>query len=393
MRKLFILLMVPFFAMAQKEEIWKLEIPSQGGKIPVQILLDGDGKAYALNADEKLEFDRVYNHKDTLNLIMSLYDLELSFVKENNTLKGFLSKRMGDMLFRQAPFTGVKETSSRFPNPKKLTPSKLGSKYQLTFKNATTEKESPSLGVFEVTEGKVKGTFLSTTGDSRYLQGNVIGDSLFLSSLGYNAYLYKAKIKGDSLVGGALYTPFDKSSTFSGIKNDKYELPDASKLTYLKEGYNKFDFSFPNLAGDMVSLSHARFKGKVTVVQILGTWCPNCMDESKFLMEYKKNNPGIEIIGLAFERSLEPNYVYPKIGRFIERFHIDYPVLLAGKIEEASEKLPQLNKVMSFPTSIIVDKKGVVRKIHTGFTGPSTGAYYEDYVKEFSELVEKLKAE
>ncbi|MCD8539718.1 MAG: TlpA family protein disulfide reductase [Leadbetterella sp.] len=111
------------------------------------------------------------------------------------------------------------------------------------------------------------------------------------------------------------------------------------------------------------------------------------------MTEYKKENPSLEVIGLAFERNAEPSFAYPKIARFIERFGVDYPVLLAGTIAEAGSRLPQLNHVMAFPTSIIVDKKGQVRKIHTGFTGPGTGAYYEEYVKEFTAFVKELQGE
>ncbi len=335
MKKLFTFLaFVPFLVNAQKEELWRLNVKSSGGDIPVHISIKGQGdhvEAYALNADEKFQFDRVYLRKDTLHLFFDLYDMELVLVPKNNKIEGYLSKRGSDMLYRQAQLTGVKDDKDRFKNTKKLTPKPLANTYQVTFKNPTTGKESPAIGVFENKNGSVKGTFLTNTGDYRYLQGNVVGDSLYLSALGLNVYLYKAKIKGDSLVGGEQYTPFGKSSEFEGVKNEKSTLADPSKLTYLKEGHEKFDFTFKDINDSEVSLSD--YKGNVTVVQILGTWCPNCLDETKFLMDYKKDNSALKIIGLAFERSTEPNYAYPKIGRFIERFKVDYPILLAGTIQ------------------------------------------------------------
>lgn len=391
--KLLLFLLLPLLSFAQKETLWRLEIPSEGGAIPVHLLLTNDGKAFAVNADEKLEFDRVFTVKDTLHLRMELYDLELILAIKNGKLNGLMNKRGADMLYRQVAFSGTAGDSHRFKKSSGGSSSALASKYQITFKNGTSGKESPAIGVFEVNNGQVKGSFLTNTGDYRYLQGNVAGDSLYLSALGSTAVMYKARIKGDSLTGGTSYNPFGKGSGFSGVKNDSYALPDASKLTFLKEGHERFDFTFKDINGREVSLSNQRFKGKVTVVQILGTWCPNCLDETKFLTEYKKENPAIEVIGLAFERSAEPSFAYPKIARFIERFGVDYPVLLAGTIQEAGEKLPQLNHVMAFPTSIIVDKNGQVRKIHTGFTGPGTGSYYEEYVKEFAAFVGQLQAE
>lgn len=396
MRKILLLLLVPFLSIAQQSELWRLEVPSLGGKIPFHVLMEGSSpelSAFALNADEKLQFDRVYEQGDTLYLSMDLYDLELVLIPQGNKTTGYMSKRGSDLLYRQVPIEGTKGDKERFKNAEKISSSSLSNKYEITFISTTTGNESPAIGVFENTNDGVRGTFLASTGDYRYFQGNVIGDSLFLSALGLNPYLYKARIKGDSLVGGEAFSPFAKFSLFSGKKNDQVALPDASKLTFLKEGYDKFDFTFSDIHGTPISLSDSKYKGKVTVVQILGTWCPNCLDETKFLMEYKKTNPDFEIIGLSFERSTEPDFAYPKIMKFIQRFGVDYPVLLAGTIQQAAEKLPQLNHVMAFPTSIIVDKKGVVRNIHTGFSGPSTGKYYEDYVKEFTALMEQLQAE
>lgn len=391
--KLLLFLFIPLLSIAQKETLWRLEIPSEGGAIPVHLLLTEDSRAFAVNADEKLEFDRVFTVKDTLHLRMELYDLELILAIKNGKLNGLMNKRGADLLYRQVPFSGAADDADRFKNPSGGISPTLASKYQIIFKSSSSGKESPAIGVFEVNNGKVKGSFLTNTGDYRYLQGNVAGDSLYLSALGSSASLYKARIKGDSLTGGTSYSPFGKGSEFSGVKNESYELPDATKLTFLKEGNERFDFTFNDINGRAVSLSDPRFKGKVTVVQILGTWCPNCLDETKFLTEYRKENPFLEVIGLAFERSAEPSFAYPKIARFIERFGVDYPVLLAGTIPEAGSKLPQLNHVMAFPTSIIVDKNGQVRKIHTGFTGPGTGSYYDEYVKEFNTFVKELQAE
>lgn len=391
--KLLFFLFLSFLAAAQKETLWRLEIPSEGGAIPVHLLLTGDNRAFAVNADERLEFDRVFTVKDTLHLRMDLYDLELILVRKNGRLSGLMNKRGADMLYRQAAFSGTAGDTERFKKSSDRMAHALASKYQISFINGSSGKESPAIGVFEVSNGHVKGSFLTNTGDYRYLQGNVAGDSLYLSALGSTAVMYKARIKGDSLTGGTSFNPFGKGSGFSGVKNESYELPDATKLTFLKEGEEHFNFTFKDINGREVSLSNPRFKGKVTVVQILGTWCPNCLDETRFLTEYKKENTSMEVIGLAFERSTEPSFAYPKIARFIERFGVDYPVLLAGTIQEAGSKLPQLNHVMAFPTSIVVDKNGQVRKIHTGFTGPGTGSYYNEYVKEFTAFIRQLQAE
>ncbi|HEV7383205.1 MAG TPA: TlpA disulfide reductase family protein, partial [Dyadobacter sp.] len=153
----------------------------------------------------------------------------------------------------------------------------------------------------------------------------------------------------------------------------------------------------PDSDGKTVSLSDPQYKDKVVIIQILGSWCPNCMDETNFLAPWYKKNKGrgVEIIGLAFEHSDKPEVSNPKLKRMINRFGMTYPVLLAGtNSDEATGKaLPMLNKVMSYPTTIFIDKKGKVREIHTGFSGPGTGKYYDQFVEDFNGLMDKMIAE
>ena len=121
------------------------------------------------------------------------------------------------------------------------------------------------------------------------------------------------------------------------------------------------------------------------------------MDETNFLSPWYKRNRsrGVEVLGLAFERSAAMAVSGPKIERMKKRFNIDYPIVLAGTNDkaEASKALPDLNAVVAFPTTIFIDKKGKVRQIHTGFSGPGTGKFYDQYVSEFNRLIDKLVAE
>jgi len=174
-------------------------------------------------------------------------------------------------------------------------------------------------------------------------------------------------------------------------------LPDANKLTFLKEGFHKINFKFPDLNGKMVSLTDKKYQNKELILQIFGTWCPNCMDETNFYSQwYKKNkDKNVAIIGLAFEAKPDFNYAKARVENMKKRLNVTYDFLIAGtyKNNGASKALPMLNHVMSFPTSIIIDKKGIVRKIHTGFSGPATGKYYENFKIEFNNFINKLLAE
>ena len=395
-RLLFLLASVSLFFSCKstpelKSGLWRAEVPTVAGVLPFHILIENN-QAFAINADEKLPFDTLYFKNDSLHLKMELFDAEIIAMLEGESMNGVFRKKMPNLDNREGAFTAKFGHDFRFENGK-ASPS-LAQKYSVTFNDGESTYEA--VGIFEQKENKVKGTFLTTTGDYRYLDGNVVGDSLKLTCFdGNHIYLFTAKISGDSLTGGTFCYSLRDTEKWSGIKNDKATLPDANTLTFLKPGFTTVDFSFPEVTGKMISIKDEQYKNKVSIVQILGSWCPNCMDETRFLADFKKKNPSVEIIGLAFEKSLEPSFVNPKIQRLKTRFGVSYPILLAGKNDkaDASDKLPMLNKIISFPTTIIIDKKGTVRQIHTGFSGPGTGQYYNKFVEEFTRFVEKLEKE
>ena len=165
----------------------------------------------------------------------------------------------------------------------------------------------------------------------------------------------------------------------------------------MKPGAESLGFKLPDMEGKMVSLNDVRYKNKVIIVSILGSWCPNCMDEMKFMAPWYKANKarGVEIVGLSFERKDDLAYAKAAIGRMKAKYGTEYEVLFAGKVgDEATAKaLPEVEKVSSYPTTIFIDKRGKVRKIYTGYNGPATGLFYEEFKQEFNELMNQLLAE
>jgi len=194
-------------------------------------------------------------------------------------------------------------------------------------------------------------------------------------------------------LNGTFYSGNHYKAGFVAVKNDTSTLRDANALTYLKEGSDKLSFTFKNENGDSVSLTDEKYKNKVVIVQILGTWCPNCMDESRLYADlYKQYSAdGLEIVGLAFETSKDETKVFESLKRYKNQMDINYEILWAGKASKkyAAEVLPALNHVMSFPTSIFIDKTGKIRRIHTGFSGPATSKY-KAYVNELDYFLEEL---
>ncbi len=384
-----------------KTGIWRATIPTGGGELPFNFDIQKENDAYSvviLNGEEKLKMDKAFIKDDSLHIPMEVFDAEIVAKIGNEKLTGYWKKLRSDLTYIQGDFTAEYGKNYRFYEKNNNVNTSLSSKYQVLFRSEDKKDSTISVGIFNQKGSKVTGTFLTTTGDYRYLDGNIIEDSLKLSCFdGTHLFLFKAKIEGDKLVGGEFWSSLKSLETWEGIKDDNAKLPDEKLLTFLKKGYKTISFSFPNEEGKKISLTDERYKGKVVVAQIMGSWCPNCMDESKFLAPWyvKNKQKGVEIIGLAYEKSIEPAFAFPKIKRLKERFGIDYEVLLAGTNDkpEASKTLPMLNHVLGFPTTIFIDKKGQVREIHTGFSGPGTGKYYDDFVSDFNRLVDKLLAE
>ena len=175
---------------------------------------------------------------------------------------------------------------------------------------------------------------------------------------------------------------------------DVPEPTDPSRHSSVKDPTEPFRFSFPDMSGKIVTNADPRFRGKVVIVSISGSWCPNCHDEAPFLAElYRKyQSKGLEIVSLSFEEARE----LPELKRlkaFNKRYGVEYPVLLAGEQADLAEKVPQIHNLNSFPTTIFVGKDGLVRGVHAGFAGAASGSFHADAKAEITATVERLLAE
>lgn len=345
---------------------------------------------YLLNAEERFELKNYTIRKDSIFIPVEIYDAVLAAKIENSgSLNGKFIKLGTATPDAGIPFTAEAGKEYRFFEK----PQEAKVSLQGTWDFLIGTSGNKTVGVFNQTGSKLTGTILSTTGDYRYFEGSVKGNEFFLSAFsGSNPSLIKGTVNGDELT--AEFIGFRGSQAIKGTRNEKAALPDAYTLTTLKEGAD-FNFTFPDaFTGKQVSLKDPKYKGKAVIVTILGSWCPNCIDEALFLSPwYKANkNRGVEIIGLAFERKNDPAFAKTRLEALKKRFDIQYDILFAGLADKkfASAALPALSEVLSFSTTIYIDKAGKVRKIHTGYTGPATGKYYEEFVKEFNEDVNGL---
>ncbi|MFC4096962.1 peroxiredoxin family protein [Euzebyella saccharophila] len=346
------------------------------------------------NAEEVITVDDVEIKADSIRIQPPIFEGYIAGIFTENSING---KFIKESLDRAVSFSAKYGENQRFLNTSSVNFDVNGT-WETVFADST-ESRYVAKGIFKQNGSKVTGTFETPTGDYRFLEGVVSGDSLKLSAFdGAHAFLFLASYK-DSILDGIFYSDNHFEEPFQAKRNDSFTLPDADSLTFLKEGYEEFNFSFPDKEGRMVSLKDEKFENKVVLVQIMGSWCPNCLDETKFYMDYLTNEQpkDLEIVALAFEYAKTQETAFKSIERLKNRMEIPYPILLAqygtsNKVE-AQKKLPMLNHVLSYPTTIFIDKRGKVRKIHTGFNGPATGEKFTQFRKEFQEFTLMLRNE
>jgi thiol-disulfide isomerase/thioredoxin len=377
--------------------VWRGELKiSDTENLPFNFEITAKKGMKIYNADEVIMVDEIEYRNDSIFINMPVYEGYFALKMIDSVIQGNFIK---ESLDRVLPFEAFYDKKTRFDDPKQPATFDVSGNWEAVFSQGVKGDEYVAKGIFKQKGTKVTGTFRTATGDYRYLEGVMDGDELKLSTFdGAHAFLFTATVSNNAMQG-TFYSGNHFNEPFIAKRNEKFELPDENKLTFLKEGYESVSFKFPDSSGKMMSLKDERFKDKVVIVQIMGSWCPNCLDESKYYSQFYKENrdKDIEFVALAFEYAKTQEKAFKSIERLKDGVGINYPILLAqfgtSDKAQAQEKLPMLNHVLSYPTTIFIDKTGKVRKIHTGFNGPATGEKYVDFKKKFEGFVSGLLEE
>ncbi len=271
---------------------------------------------------------------------------------------------------------------------------------------ANAPRDTRTWNVFLRQSGsEVSGSILRVDGDTGTLVGRWRDGKLTLSHFaGERPTLFEAAPNAD----GTLAVTFNGNAHYLVVRSSEArakgipEPPDPSRYTSVKDPTTSFQFAFPEaLTGNLVSASDPRFRGKVVILAIGGSWCPNCHDEAPFLGELYRDYHarGLEIVGLMFENDPDPKDYQPRVQAFVKRYNIQYPMLYAGTTNPTpqskviADALPQLINFGAYPTSIYLGRDGRVRSVHAGFASPATGEEHVRLKKELRELTERLLAE
>jgi thiol-disulfide isomerase/thioredoxin len=355
---------------------------------------------YIINAAERIKITDVKVMSDSMFFSMPAFESSFRVqLKPNGDMSGTYIK--GTAAATQYwPMIAYANSKDRFRQIRGYAKNNIAGKWDvsITRPNGSVRK---ALAIFKQEGNKLTGSFLTPAADYRYLDGIVTGDSLVLSAFdGDNAHLFTAHIDNvNTISGGIFFNGYSGKETWTAKRNDTASLPEIQDPTHLRAGYSQLNFIFKDIHGNPVSIDDEKYKNKVVIVQLMGSWCANCLDETRFLAEYYKRNrsKGVEIIALAYELTTDSSRSKKSLEKFIKLFDVQYPMLITGVAagdESKTEKtLPQLTPIRSFPTTIFINKKGRVSDIHTNFYGPASGEYYIASKNKFYETVDQLLAE
>jgi thiol-disulfide isomerase/thioredoxin len=372
--------------------------------LPIVFHLEISGRGSAeiwtvRNAGERIRITSIRRKGDSVTIDMPVFESAFRLRDHGHGFSGVWVKageRQPDIL---QPVE-IRPGSVTFPADRGTASADITGRWKVAFTRPNGTQRA-AIAEFRQTGQRLTGTFLTPTGDYRYLEGVVSGDSLQLSCFdGSHAYYFGARLQGrDRILNGVFAAGLSHLEPWTAERDAEASLDGASARMEWIPGSPTLRFRFPDLDSNIVSLDDERYRGKVVVLQILGSWCPNCMDETAFLSEFYRKNRGrgIEVIGLAYEYSSDFQRSRRSLSKFRDRFGVEYPMLVTGVTSSdtlrTEKTLPGFTPIRAFPTTIFLGRDGRVRKTEAGYAGPATGRHHDEFRKEFEETIDALLRE
>lgn len=380
------------------EGTWRAWLDSPGGELPFGLEIEAKGqelRAFLLNGSERIDIPVTSFDAGQLQLEMPHYDSRIEAQLNGDMLTGTWRKRRKIDDWTEMSFNAQRGKLPRFHEVDAMPSAEIDGRWKVYFESS----EEPAVGIFKTnSEHQLEGTFLTSTGDYRFLAGDFVGGELRLSCFdGAHAFLFNARLNDNGTLSGGFWSRDTWYETWTAHPDDQAALPDAFEQTSWDHEVALADVIFPDLDGEPRSLSDPQFAGKARIIQVFGSWCPNCNDEGRYLSELVETygERGLSILGLAFELTGDHERDAGQVRRYLKRNDVNYPVLIAGTADKtgATRAFPALDFVRSYPTTIFLRQDGSVRALHSGFTGPATGDAYLQLREEFETLIEELLAE
>ncbi|HEV8113555.1 MAG TPA: TlpA disulfide reductase family protein [Planctomycetota bacterium] len=379
---------------------WRAWLESPGGELPFEIVIARDGpklSAKIRNGEEEIGVPETRLEGDQIVFDIPHYDSSITakVARLGTKLDGEWKNRSGADRWTKLKFHATAGAAPRFRSEGPLNAAPVAGRWSAKFDG---DADLAVAILRPGADGAVEGTFLTSTGDFRWLTGSCERGHLRLSCFdGAHAFLFDARTSPDGSLAGDFWSGDRGHDTWMALRDDHASIPDEFERAHWKDGFGLAQLRFPDLDGKEHSLGEEAFAGRAIVVQVLGSWCPNCHDETAYLArvydQYKAR--GLSVVGLAFEMTGDFARDAEQVRRMRERHKVAYPMLLAGLADnqKAAEALPALDRVIAFPTTIFLHRDGRVRAVHSGFAGPATKEEHAKLAKQFERIIEELLAE
>jgi thiol-disulfide isomerase/thioredoxin len=372
--------------------LWDAAVVVNGLEIPFRFEIGGSGSSITgsfFNGDEKVTSTGGKFENGALTLNFDHYATQIDAVVLNGRLTGVYNRATGFYPFYARKFAPPAQFPNEVPQIDGL----------WTIGNVDSNKgEAAWHFIVRQSGAEVTAAILRVDGDTGALAGTFRNGKFIVSHFsGARPMVLELTPQKD----GSLEIVRNRTDRMIAIKDSEAKLKgvaeptDPSRHSSVKNPTEPFKFAFPDITGKIVSSTDARFRGKVVIVGIGGSWCPNCHDEAPFLSELytKYKDKGLEIVELSFEEAAQKDKGYARLLAFNKRYGVNYTVLLAGDQRDVQEKVPQIHNLNSFPTTIFIGRDGLVRGVHAGFAGAVSGVFHETAKEEITATVERLLAE
>ena len=373
---------------------WRGVLTSPGGELPFGLTLTLAGGTIH-NGEERVEIESAELRGDELTLSIARYAAVLVARIDGDELRGRWRKQTSAG-HSELPFRAQRGSHPRFaagdaPDPR------FAGQWSVTFTD--DDGDSPARGEFRLDGSVVTGTFATATGDYRYLEGVASGASMRLSTFdGAHAFLFDADLDEDGQLRGNFWSRDTYHATWAGRRigeGDENPLPDPFSEVRVTSEDQRLRFSFPTLEGETVSMPSERFEDQVVVVDLFGTWCPNCADLAPLVKRWEREHAGegLAVVSIAFEANEELGR--RQLALWQSRYEVEHPLLYGGiaNKEGVAAAFPDLSTFRSYPTLLFIGRRGRVRHIFSGFYGPATGEQHTEMVAELDARLESLLEE
>ncbi len=380
-----------------EQAVWNGTVDlDEGIRLPFRVSLDlsaGKFSGYFLVGDEKTPIPEIIREGDSLVFGFSEYGAEMRGMWNGSEWSGdyirYRSSGNKSLKFTAAPAAAAPPAPAAPVAP-------LTGNFQVAF-DRDGQVDETTVAKFWAQDGALYGTFIAPDGDYGLLAGEPVANGFHLHRFnGWQATVITLEPTGEGWSGTFYAASNDKPQSFVlKPRADLHIAIPATMQTAIRNPNAGFAFEGMALTGETVRHTGGRFKGKALIVDIMGTWCHNCLDEAPVLEQLQKEygKDGLEIIGLSFEISDNPEAARKNLTLYRDRFGLTYTLLFCGSLEDRNidkQLRSQLVNFFAYPTTIFIDRSGKVQAVHSGFKGPGTGEEFQFQVRDFHELTRKL---